>query len=435
MDRRKFITLTGSLILSSLIPFGFSGWAAGVINPTDKLMIKNQNKSKAKLIVLFQRGAVDGLNLVIPYTESAYYDLRPTISIALPGSAMGAIGLDKQFALHPSLKSLTPYWQNKTLGFIHASGSPNPSRSHFEAQDYMETGTPGVRSTKDGWLNRLLYILTTKSPTIQGVSLGSISPLIYKGSVPVMNIPSRPSKPNVIDRPFKEKEFEKLYKNDPEIEHAFLEGVKSRKEILSYFEEERKEADHGAPSPTGFVGNCIRLGNLIAKDPTMQVAFLDVGGWDTHINQGSSSGQLASHLTTFGEGIHEIVKGLKETYKDTLIVVMSEFGRTVKENGRAGTDHGHGNVMWIMGGGIQGGKVYGDWPTLSSNHLYENRDLAVTTDFRSVLGYLIRNHFNLSEKDVNTIFPNATASNTKSNYKDLLTRVTNNTPQIHTCGC
>lgn len=401
MNRREFLALCGTVLVSSLLPLGFNGWAASIVDKT--LAIDPKRK---RLIVLFQRGAVDGLNLVIPFTESAYYDGRPTIAVPTPGSALGALQLTSTFGLHPSLDPILPLWKNRSLAFVHACGSPNPTRSHFEAQDYMETGTPGLRTTKDGWLNRLLSVLSSPTKSAQGLSMGSPSPMIMRGNVNVANFPSKPATSNVLDRPLKVKEYEELYQVDKELLSVLQEGLKSRKQLVHDLEEERKEANHGAPSPMNFEENCSRLAKIIARDNSMQVAFLDVGGWDTHINQGGSTGQLATHLKTFSNGVSAIVTGLENAFQDTVVAVISEFGRTVKENGHAGTDHGHGNVMWILGGAVRGGKVYGVWPGLKKDSLYENRDLAVTTDFRQVLGYVLQKHFQLPQTSINAIFPN-----------------------------
>lgn len=419
MDRRDFLKLSGYVFVTSLLPFGFFGWAAGL----PEFASLNDNERK-RFIVLFQRGAVDGLNVVIPHNETYYYDSRPTIGIPTPGSPLGALELNNIFGLHPSLNNILPLWKGKSLGFVHACGSPDPSRSHFEAQDYMETGTPGEKNTKDGWLNRLLANLSSsQNGTIKAISMGASVPRILSGKMPVANIPSigNPALPIVTDRPFISKEFDQLYKNDKDLGEVYREGIKARKQLLKDLEEERKIADHGAPSPKGFAENCHRLAQIIAKDPTMQIAFLDVGGWDTHINQGGTSGQLANHLKEFGDGILALTKGLGDAFKNTVITVISEFGRTVKENGHGGTDHGHGNVMWVIGGSIKGGKVYGDWPGLAAQDLYENRDLMVTTDFRSVLGYLVGKHFNISSEAVNSIFPKVPSSrNSSSFYSGLM---------------
>lgn len=404
MNRREFLALCGTVMVSSLIPFGFNGWAASVVDKTLTF-----DPKRKRLIILFQRGAVDGLNLVVPFNESAYYDSRPSIAIPTPGSPLGALQLNATFGLHPAMEPVLPLWKSRNLAFVHACGSPNPTRSHFEAQDYMETGTPGLRSTKDGWLNRLLAVLSSPTKSVQGLSMGSISPLIMRGRMNVANFPSQPASTNVLDRPLKVKEYEELYRIDKELEAVLQEGLKSRGQLIHDLEEERKEANHGAPSPTGFEANCDRLAKVMARDNTMQVAFLDVGGWDTHINQGGSTGQLANHLKTFSKGVSAIVKGLDSAFHDTVVMVISEFGRTVKENGHAGTDHGHGNVMWVLGGAVRGGAVYGVWPGLRKDTLYENRDLAVTTDFRQVIGYVLQKHFQLSATAINTIFPNTPA--------------------------
>lgn len=420
MDRRDFLKYSGLLFFSSLIPFGLSGWVAGI---TDGIQV-GEDKRK-RLIILFQRGAVDGLSLVVPYGESYYYDARPTISIAAPGKGASALELNGDFGLHPSLSGVMPLWKTKKLAFIDACGSPDPTRSHFDAQEYMENGTPGVKTTGDGWLNRLLVALSESKSNLRAVAVGPTIPLILKGRIPVENIPSAidPTKPMITDRPNIVQQFDHLYQSDKELESAYREGLAARKQLLSDLEEERMVADHGAPQPKGFEANCSRLATLMSKDPTMQIAFLDVGGWDTHINQGGSSGQLANHLKQFGNGVSSLASGLGAAFENTLVVVMSEFGRTVKENGNGGTDHGHGNLMWVLGGPINGGKVYGEWPGLEQSSLYENRDLSVTTDFRVVLGYLVGKHFGINSKGIDNIFPNvpSLAKNSLASLQGLYT--------------
>ena len=423
MDRRDFIKLSALVFVSSLLPLGFSGWAAGLATEAQL-----DTKSRKRFIVLFQRGAVDGLNLVIPFNESLYYDARPSIAIPNPGATLGSLEIDSTFALHPALQSMISLWKRKTLAYVHACGSPNPTRSHFEAQDYMETGTPGERNTKDGWLNRLLAVLSSNhnltKGTINAVNIGSNLPRIMHGPMSVATLPSSQNtkRYSITDQPKIAKEFEQLYKTDKDLEEAYREGIKAREQLIKDLDEERIVADNGAPQPKGFAANCDRLAKVIARDQTIQIAFLDVGGWDTHINQGSSTGQLANHLKEFGEGVSALAKGLEDAYEHTIIVVISEFGRTVHENGHGGTDHGHGNVMWVLGGPVKGGKVYGQWPGLNKSSLYEQRDLAITTDFRHVLGYLVTKHFGLPETSLSVIFPNtpAVSASSKRYFEGLI---------------
>jgi uncharacterized protein (DUF1501 family) len=398
MNRRDFLKYASLVFLSSLMPFGIKGWAAGISGMT-KLM----NTNRKKLVVIFQRGAVDGLNLVIPYQENAYYDARPTIAIPPPGGSSGALVLTEHFSLHPSLGAIHDLWKNKNLAFVHACGMPGASRSHFETQSMIEAGVKST-NTRNGWMNRLLETLAGIQEGAKGISVGSTIPLILQGKVPVSNLAVNTT-PIATDLPEIADHFNDLYVNDQEFRYIYMEALKSRKEMLKIFKAEHEEANQGAANPTSLQFTCQLLAILMARDPTMQVAFLDVGGWDTHTNQGSIKGTLADHLTKLSGALMTLVKGLKEIYQDTLIIVLSEFGRTLKENDNRGTDHGYGNVMWALGGGVDGGKIYGTWPGLSQDSLYQQRDLAITTDIRHALSNLLKPHFNLTDQNLNYIFP------------------------------
>jgi uncharacterized protein (DUF1501 family) len=211
--------------------------------------------------------------------------------------------------------------------------------------------------------------------------------------------------PMPIDRPMVESVFDELYKGDDPLSQAYLQGQIARKQLMSDLQQHMEMASGGAPSPTGFTDSAQRLAQLINEDPNIQLVFLDLGGWDTHINQGSVKGQLAGHLSGLGDGLAALVNGLGASYNDTVILVMSEFGRTIHENGDGGTDHGHGNVMWIMGGGVKGGVIQGQWPGLDTDNLYEGRDLAVTTDFRSVIASVLQQHMRLNDEQLSVVFP------------------------------
>jgi len=308
--------------------------------------------------------------------------------------------------LHPALAPLIPLWKQGTLAFVHAAGSLDPTRSHFDAQYYMESGTPGVRNTTDGWMNRLLSILSGRTP-IQGVTVGETTPRILAGKIPVANLASgrNADRPLPLDRPQVAEAFDKLYSGKDNLSQAYHEGRMARQALKSDLDAEMKMANNGAPLPYGFAKDAQRLAKLMVKDPRIQLGFMDLGGWDTHVNQGGSKGQLARNLQQLGSGLASLVQGLGSAYPNTAIVVMSEFGRTVNENGNGGTDHGHGNVMWILGGKVRGGKVYGEWPGLAANQLYQNRDLAITTDFRDVITTILERHINLDETKLNQIFP------------------------------
>ncbi len=393
MKRRQLLQ-AGLVSASALVTVGSHGWFT---------RSTAQGSNPKRLIVIFLRGAVDGLNVVVPYRETAYYDARPTIAIPQPGQNGGAIDLDGQFGLHPALASILPMWQQGNLAFVHSSGSPDPTRSHFDAQDNMERGAPGVQTTHDGWMNRLLGSLSGNNP-IQAVNVGDVTPRILSGRLPVATLAlgRGAARPIALDKPQIASAFDRLYSGNDRQSQAYQEGRTARKDLLSDLDTETKMANNGAPLPNGFASDAQRLAQIMNKDPRVALAFMALGGWDTHVNQ---SAQLARNLEQLGKGLVTLQTTLGATYADTTILVMSEFGRTVHENGDRGTDHGHGNVMWLTGGGIRGGKVYGDWQGLTSDRLYQERDLAITTDFRDVIATVLERHLQLPDSKLAQILP------------------------------
>ncbi len=398
MHRRQFLIRSSLFSATSLVSIGTHGWAAHSLTAA--------NPNPHRLVVVLLRGAIDGLSIVVPYQEPTYYTDRPRIAIPQPGQPNGALDLDGQFGLHPALAPLFPLWQEKSLAFVHACGSNDETRSHFDAQDYLESGTPGNKSTADGWMNRLLGVMADKNP-IQAVSVGATTPRILLGKRAVANLASGRSAGNrlQIDKPQVASAFDRLYGNNDALGRTYREGRVARAELLKDLEAEMQMANNGAILPNGFPGDAQRLARLMARDPRIQVSFLAVGGWDTHINQGASQGYLARNLEQLAKGLVALQTGLGAAYQNTTIVVMSEFGRTVKENGNGGTDHGHGNVMWLLGGGIRGGKVYGRWTGLAPSQRYQGRDLAVTTDFRDVLGTVLTRRLAVNEDKLKQVFP------------------------------
>jgi uncharacterized protein (DUF1501 family) len=396
MDRRQFLKLLGLLGTSAIATLGTHTWIART---------SAQTANPKRLIVIFLRGAVDGLNVVVPYGEPDYYEARPLIAIPQPGEDKGALDLDGFFGLHPALSSLLPLWQQKNLAFIHSCGSTDPTRSHFDAQYYMETGVPGDKKISEGWMNRLLAALPGQTP-VEAVSVGQAVPRALVGPESVANIAlgRNSARQLPIDRENIQTAFDQLYTSQDPISLAYQEGRTAREQLLEDLEAEMDAASQGAPLPNGFAGEAQQLASLIVRDPTIQLAFMDLGGWDTHVNQGGSKGQLANRLKPLGEGLAALVKRLDRVYEDTTIVVMSEFGRTVKENGNGGTDHGHGNVLWLLGGAVRGGQVYGQWPGLSESELYEGRDLAITTDFRDVMSAVLTNQLQVKPNQVDQVF-------------------------------
>ena len=406
MQRREL--LLGAAVASlGLLPLGPGAWA--VVGEPPAAVPR-------RLIVVFLRGAADGLSIVVPYADPAYYQARSSIALSRPGTEGGALELDRRFGLHPALEPLMPLWQSGKLGFIHASGSPDATRSHFDAQDYMESATPGRKSTQDGWLNRLIGALPlpegARATPTRAVSIGAVLPRIYAGNNQVANIPSgaAATRPTQLDRPVVSQAFDKLYSTDDKISRAYQASQQSRREVMgsmapSELEREMMAANNGAPLPNGFPDDAVRLATLMRNDARVQLAFMEVGGWDTHANQGAASGQLANRLSPFGTGLAALATRLGPAFDDTVVLVMSEFGRTVRQNGNNGTDHGHGNVMWALGGRINGGKVLGQWPGLDASALHEGRDLAITTDFRLVLAEVLERHLLLPDARLDAVLP------------------------------
>jgi uncharacterized protein (DUF1501 family) len=377
-------------------------------------LVRAQGGAQKKLVVVMLRGAVDGLSVVAPHAEREYAASRPQIALAPPGAEDGLIKLDAMFGLHPALAPLKRHWDGGQLAFVHASGSPDPTRSHFDAQDYLESGTPGRKSTPDGWMNRLLTALPGEPAPTRAISQGSTPPRIFAGTGSVASLGLGPNamQRRAIDDPQMQAGLARLYANDAQLSGTLRDTTQGRGEMARSMAaaEPRSmdpSADAGAPSARSFAADARRLGQLIRKDPHTQLAFTAVGGWDTHVNQGAARGQLANRLASLGEGLDALSLGLGDAYKDTVIVVVSEFGRTLRQNGNGGTDHGRGNVMWLMGGPIAGGRMLGDWPGLDASALADGRDLAVITDFRQVLAPLLQRHLGLTETALATVFPQA----------------------------
>jgi uncharacterized protein (DUF1501 family) len=358
-----------------------------------------------KLIAIFQRGAVDGLSVIVPYGENDYYRARPTIAIARPKSGdAGAIDLDGFFGFNPRLAPLKPLWDRRDLAIVHACGSPDSTRSHFDAQDYMETATPGVKGTSDGWLNRYLQARHTEAESsFRAVALTSQLPRMLQGPAPALAMNQIAQfgirAANMNDS------FEAQYQAaaDRVLNGTGREAFDAMK-TLRVADPTRYEAENGADYPRSPFGQALKqIAQLTKADVGLEVAFADLGGWDTHVNQGSAQGQLAARLDDFARSIAALVTDLGDRMTDTVVLTMSEFGRAVNENGNRGTDHGHGNAMLVMGGGVHGGHVFGKWPGLASDKRYEGRDLAVTTDFRDVFGEIVVKHMGVA--DPKPIFP------------------------------
>ncbi|HTC67614.1 MAG TPA: DUF1501 domain-containing protein [Candidatus Acidoferrum sp.] len=369
--------------------------------------------NKKQLVVLFQRGAADGLNIVVPFAEPNYYRLRPSIAIPQPRRGVvgeAAIDLDGYFGLHPSLAPLEPLFHKNQLAIVHAAGSPDPTRSHFDAQDFMESGTPGVKATDDGWLDRALQTIPEENASpFRAVAMGPNLPRMLRGNAGAIAlpdlknfkvIPQSAAMNNVVQGG-----FEAMYSQS--VDHV-LHGTGTETfeaiDMLNKIDTSKLPPENGAQYPTSRLGqNMQQIGQLLKAKVGVEVLFVDCGGWDNHVNEGGVQGQLSNLLKDLGQSLAAFQQDMGDRMRDIVVVTMSEFGRTAKENGNRGTDHGHANCMFVMGGEVKGGKVYGKWPGLDDHQLNDGRDLALTTDFRYVLGETLTKHIGV--KDLATVFP------------------------------
>jgi len=406
MDRRYFLKSSGI----GLASFGLMTAAPGFLHQfANAQTLTNKNGRKKILITIFQRGAVDGLNVVVPHGESEYYNLRPTIAIGKPNQTDGATNLDGFFGLHPSLKPLEKFWQSKQMAIVHSVGSPDNTRSHFDAQDYMESGTPGVKATRDGWLNRILQSNNKKDASpFQAVALTGQVPRSLMGRAPTVamtNLADFAINAGVYTKSV-QGGFEGIY-DQLNSKDSLGETGKETFEAVNFLKRanpSQYKSENGAQYPNSALGrSLLQIAQLIKANVGLEVAFAESGGWDTHSNQGNSRGQLANLLRDFGQSIAALAVDLGVKMDDVVILTMSEFGRTARQNGTNGTDHGHGNQMLILGNSVKGGKVYGDWKGLGESQLNEGRDLAVTTDFRDVFAEIADKH--LGNGNFTKIFP------------------------------
>ena len=437
MDRRFFLK-NSAVALASV--------SAATMAPSflTRALAQTNGKGRRKiLIAVFQRGAMDGLSAVIPYGEQEYYNLRSAIAIPRPGAASAVspasagaggsqpnqasgIDLDGFFALHPALAPFKPIYDSGQLAIIHAAGSPDNTRSHFDAQDYMESATPGVKSTTDGWLNRYLQSSLksgggAEPSPVRGVAMGPTLPRVMQGkasAIAMNSINEFTLRAGGATGQAVQGGFEAMYAQT--VNDALRDAGKETFEAIKLLKSANPAQYKPSPDatyPRGPFGDRLRqVAQLIKSGIGLEIAFTDISGWDTHANQGSSQGQLALRLTEFAGGLSALHADLKEYADDVVILTMTEFGRTARENGNRGTDHGHASVIFALGGPVKGGKVYGKWPGLKSHQLNEGRDLAVTTDFRDVFAEIAKNH--LGATDLNAIFPGYKINT--SNFKGLI---------------
>ncbi len=468
VSRRVFVRTGGLAMVSWGFTPRFVGRALGATAPS--------SGGKKVLVCVFQRGAVDGLNMVVPHGDKEYYRARDNIAIQPPGRGENrAIDLDGFFGLHPSLSPLHPWYRDGHLAIVHAVGSPDATRSHFDAQDYMETGTPGVKSTPDGWLNRLLaetaeaelagaqalmrgMATTQQDPRALGgrqasLTVGDLQQFLGAPGVPAGrnqvtdrqmdeagDMAGSDMSDGAVDRRAQAEEmrrqaqaarssrtqrqretlvsgFEALYGKDEE-DLVLATGSEALDAVafLKSADPLRYQPSNGARYPAGLGRQLQQVAQLIKADVGLEIAFADIGGWDTHRQQGAAQGQLANRFAEFGGALAAFAQDLGDRMEDVVVLTMSEFGRTVEENGSQGTDHGHANACMVLGGQVNGGKVYGEWPGLRREQRYEGRDLAISTDFRSVFGEVADSHLSPGNPDV--LFPGYALDRRK--YKSLI---------------
>lgn len=395
LDRRGFLKLLGVGVGATALPvFTSKVWAGESNTTTDN-----------KLLVIFLRGAYDGLNCLVPYGDDFYYEARKSIAIAKPSNdEKSLLELGQGFGMHPALReTIYPLFKQKEVILIPGAGSPDNSRSHFHAQDMMEYAYfEGERGYKNGFLYRLFDQLKQSHIPVSATSYTNNLPISMKGDIIIPNISLRGDlKYRMTEQ--QENMYKELYSGN-KYGHLIQEGIDIHKEVSKEIMSEMQEANRGATSPKGFSEEAQRMARLLKENHNANIAFIDVGGWDTHVNQGGAQGQYANNLKQLGEGLLMFRNTMGNDWKNTTVAIISEFGRTVKENGNGGTDHGHGNVMWILGGNIRGG-LMGNWERLTQNSLHENRDLQVYNDYRAVFAEIFKKSYGLNNNQINKIFP------------------------------
>jgi uncharacterized protein (DUF1501 family) len=397
LSRRYFLKSAGVAAASFGVVPSFLLRTAYAQNPA-------AGKDRPILIAIFQRGAADGISMVVPFGDPHYASLRPQIALPSPlrGGGETTLDLDGYFGLHPALSSLKPIYDAGHLAMVQAVGSPDNTRSHFDAQDYMEAGAPGNKSVSDGWLNR--YMQTDPRPKgsapFRAIAMSSNMPRSLLGPAPalamtkIQDFDVRGNQGRKGDNTDIYSAFESMWHNET------FDAIKMLKDANPA----RFQPENGAVYPNQpFSQSLMQIAQIIKADVGLEVAFADLSGWDTHANQGSVAGQLSNRLREFGDGIAALYRDLGDRMRNVVIVTMTEFGRAIKQNGSGGTDHGHASALFMAGGPVKGGKVYGKWPGLGPNQLFEGRDLALTTDFRDVFSEILTKH--MHSADVAKVFP------------------------------
>lgn len=376
---------------------------AGALALTSGFAFAEPTARRTVVVVVFLRGGMDGLSLAVPHADAGYYAARRGTAIARPGQPGGALDLDGHFGLHPRLAALVPAYRAGEFAVVHAVGSPHGTRSHFEAQDYAETATPGLRSTRTGWLARTLGDAGKPASPLGAVALSERRPLGLRGDLDVVTAKRldgfRLRAPRRLEARLGTA-FRALYaQGDDSVVAAGRGALEAERRLAAV---EVRAADYpDAARPLADVAALVR------SEPELRVAWIDAGGWDTHQGQGGAdSGRLARGFDALGKGLAAFRKDVGKDLERVVVLVMTEFGRTVAENGTGGTDHGHGSAMLLVGGPVRGGKVYGKWPGLAVGERFEGRDLAVTTDYRDVLAEVAQKH--LGARDLGRVLPGHT---------------------------
>ena len=404
-------TLLQGLVASS------TAWAA----PALWAQSTSAPRSEGRFIVVFLRGAYDGLSALVPFGDANYYRLRPNIAIAAPdGTTQTTLALDTMFGLHPALQSLMPLWKQGVLAAVPAAGSPSPSRSHFDAQLHWELGVPGKSSGDQGWMNTLVNLREpSPSATARGaVCVGEANPMILAGTAQVQRVPkgNAATRPGALGDESTRNAVMRLYAGQDTLSRTFQSGAQSRLQTARTLSEgmapddgaspQMLAADNGAGSAKGLLLDAQHLGTLMRKDSNLRLGFLSAGGWDTHANQGHAEGNLANNFTNLAAAVTQLRRDFSRP--DDVVVIASEFGRTSAENGTRGTDHGHGNTLWLLGNRVQGGRWHGNWSGLANGSLHEGRDLPVHHDFRAVFAQVLRASQGLSTTEIDRLFPGFT---------------------------
>lgn len=413
ISRRNFLRISSLGMASPLLP----GWRPRLVfSPT------LEPSDHDLLVCIFLRGAMDGLNAVFPHAEQAYYDARPTLAIPEPqtGNDQAGIELNGQFSFHPALRPLLEPYQQGHLAVIHACGSPDPTHSHFDAMDFMERGTPGEKNLPSGWITRHLQTASWENNApLRAIGIGTSLQASLRGPIQAVALKAvdeyrLPGDPQGVS--FFQESLHSLYSlpvSDPEIFPELSRTAQTTfdtMELLEGLDSESYAPEGNAEYAEDEFGQGLKQIAFLAKaDIGLEVACLDLGGWDTHADQGVDQGKMPGLLSTLAAGLSAFYTDMNAHLDNFTLVTMTEFGRRVAENGNGGTDHGHGGVMFVMGGGIRGGKVFTDWPGLDHERLFGPGDLAVTTDFRDVIGEILVNR--LGNDDLESVFPGHDSTN------------------------